>query len=161
MLQQNPELASHPLISLHSGEPLDIEEMEMRVELGAQFNRAKDAELAIDLGFYENDYKVVRRQFYEDLFDWGITAYEEWLGDDNKAKFKRVDSRFIISSYSVDGTFRDIQYAGAVDKVPLTKLATLTGDDGNNLFSEEELETLAQNIKGNKFGNPNMLGMTG
>jgi len=161
MLQQNPELASHPLISLQSGEPLDIEEMEMRVELGEQFNRAKDAELAIDLGFYENDYKVVRRQFYEDLFDWGITAYEEWLGDDNKAKFKRVDSRFIISSYSVDGTFRDIQYAGVVDKVPLTKLATLTGDDGNNLFSEEELETLAQNIKGNKFGNPNMLGMTG
>ena len=47
MIKQNPELASHPLIQLQSGEPMDLEEMQMRVELGEQFNRSKDAELAI------------------------------------------------------------------------------------------------------------------
>ena len=62
MLQQNPELASHPMIAIQSGEPLDVEELEMRVNLGEQFNRSKDAELAIELGLYENNYKQFRRQ---------------------------------------------------------------------------------------------------
>ena len=158
MLQQNPQLASHPLISLQSGEPLDIEELEMRVTLGEQFNRSKDAELAIELGFYENKYVQFRKMIYEDLFDFGVAGYKEWLGDDNKAKFRRVNPENVIISYCKDSTFSDLVHAGEEIDVSLIELATLTDDKGNALFTKEELQEFAGSIAG-KFGNPTTGGL--
>ena len=112
LMQQNPDLASHPMISLQNGEPLDVEELELRMSLGEQFNRSMDAEMAIDLGFYENDYKAKRKRIYEDLFDLGVAGYKEWLGDDNKAKFRIVDPECVVISPTKDPTFKDIVHAG-------------------------------------------------
>jgi hypothetical protein len=158
MVQQNPNLASHPLITLQSGEPLDMEELEMRVALGEQFNRSKDAELAIELGFYENDYDTFRKAIFEDLFDFGVAGYAEWLGDDNKAKFRRCNPENVIISYCKDGTFSDMVHAGEEIDVSLIQFAALTDDQGNALFSEVELQEFAGSIAG-KFGNPTMLGL--
>ena len=80
LMQQNPEAANHPEIFLDKNEPQDTEELEMRVMFNEQFNRSKDAELAISLGMYENDFKMQRRMVYEDLFDFGVAAYKDWLG---------------------------------------------------------------------------------
>src|ERR1700743_2703952 len=91
MQQQNPGLAKHPVISLNSGEPMDIEELDMRRQMGEQFARSEDAENAIELGFYENDFEHFRRTLYEDLFDYGVSGYREWLGEDNHAKFRKVN----------------------------------------------------------------------
>lgn len=158
MLQQNPEMATHPMIALQSGEPLDLEELEMRVSLGEQFNRSKDAEMAIELGFYENNYKAFRRAIYEDLFDWGVAGKKDWLGDDNKAKFRRVDLRNVVSSMAKDGTFSDLVHAGEKIYVSLIELATIKDEEGNPMFTEDELTEFAGSIAG-KFGNPNGLGM--
>jgi hypothetical protein len=158
MLQQNPELASHPLIAMQSGDPLDLEELEMRVSMGEQFNRSKDAELAIALGFYENNYRNARRQWYEDLFDYGVAGKKDWLGDDNKAKFRRVDPRNVIVSYSKDGSFSDTVHAGEMINVSLIELALQKDENGNPLFSEQELQEFAGSIAG-KFGNPSGFGM--
>lgn len=157
MLQSNPKLATHPLISLQSGEPLDLEELEMRVTLGEQFNRSKDAELAIELGFYENNYNPFRKSIFEDLFDYGVAGYEEWLGDDNKAKFQRCDPEEVIISNCKDGNFRDMVHAGICTDVSLIELATLTDKEGNALFTDKELQEFAGSIAG-KFGNPIGLG---
>lgn len=159
MLQSNPNLASHPLISLQSGEPLDVEELEMRVTLGEQFNRSKDAELAIELGFYENNYDTFRKAIFEDLFDYGVAGYAEWLGDDNKAKFRRVNPENTIVSYCKDGNFTDMVHAGEEIDVSLIELALLKDDDGNALFSDKELQEFAGSIAG-KFGNPTRLGLS-
>ena len=157
MVQQNPEMASHPFISVQSGEPLDLEELEMRMELGEQFNRAKDAELAIELGFYENSYKTFRRAIYEDLFDYGVAGCKDWLGDDNKAKFRRVNPESVVISYCKDATFRDAVHAGEVIEVSLIELAGLQDKNGNPLFDEATLQEFAGSIAG-KFGNPTILG---
>lgn len=159
MLQQNPELASHPMIKLQSGEPMDLEELQMRVELGEQFNRSKDAELAIELGMYENDYKSFRRMIYEDLFDYGVAGCKDWLGDDNKAKFRRVNPERVVISYCKNGTFKDMVHAGEVIDVPLVELATITDEEGNKMFNEDDLQMFATSIAG-KFGNPALLGKT-
>jgi hypothetical protein len=158
MLQSNPEIASHPMISLQSGEPLDIEELEMRVELGEQFNRSKDAEMAIELGLYENNYKTFRKAIYEDLFDYGVAGKKDWLGDDNKPKFRRVNPENVVISFSKDANFRDIVHAGEVIDVPLTELATLTDKEGNLLFDEKQLQEFAGSIAGEKFRNPKVIG---
>ena len=157
MIKQNPELASHPLIQLQSGEPMDLEEMQMRVELGEQFNRSKDAEMAIELGLYENNYKSFRRAIYEDLFDYGVAGCKDWLGTDNKAKFRRVNPERVVVSFCKDATFSDMVHAGEVIDVPLVELATITDAEGNRMFSEEDLQEFASSLAG-KFGNPATVG---
>lgn len=157
MIQQNPELASHPLIMLQSGEPLDVEELAMRVDMGEQFNRSKDAEMAIELGMFENDYKSLRRAIYEDLFDYGVAGVKDWLGDDNKAKFRRVNPEAVVTSFCKDATFNDLVHAGELIDVSLIDLATITDKEGNLVFTEKELQEFAGSIAG-KWGNPRMPG---
>ncbi len=157
MQQVNEELANHPLISLQSGEPMDNEELEMRAELGEQFNRSKDAELAIAVGFYENNYKNFRRSLYEDLFDLGVSGYKEWLGEDNKAKFRKVNPECVVTSYARKGDFSDIVHAGELIDVALVDLALVTDKEGNRMFDEKLLQEFAASIAG-KWGNPTVVG---
>ena len=157
IMQTNQEMGSHPLIKLQSGEPMDIEELEMRMNMGEQFNRSKDAELAISLGFYENKYKIIRRWWYEDLFDYGVCGYREWLGKDNKAKFRRVDPQCVVTNYCRKSDFSDLIHAGELIDVPLIELATLTDKEGNKMFTEEQLTEFANSLTG-QFGNPKMMG---
>lgn len=157
MQQQNPELAAHPLLQAQPGEALDMEEMQMRIDFGEQFNRSKDAEEAIQLGLYENGSKQLRKSWFEDLFDFGLAAYKEWLGDDNKPKCRRVNPENVITNYCRWGDFRDLIHFGEVVDVSLVELATLEGPDGGRLFTEKDLNELASDIAG-KWGNPTMLG---
>lgn len=158
MQQQNPELASHPLLGLKSGEPLDMEELEMRMELGEQLNRSKDAEMAIQLAFYENDYKTKRRRIYEDLFDLGVSGVKDWLSDEGKPCFRVVDPECVITSFGKNGDFSDIIHAGEIIDVPLIELATAKDDEGNTVFTEDDLTQFASTIAG-QFGNPRLLGL--
>jgi hypothetical protein len=155
--QQNPELAAHPAVSLQAGEPMDTEELEMRIMMGEQFARSEDAENAIELGFYEGDYKYVRRCFYEDLFDFGVTGYKEWLGDDNKAKFRKVNAECVITNFCRHANFDDMVHAGEVIDVSLIDLALVTDANGNRQFTEEQLTEFAGTLAG-RWGNPAMIG---
>ena len=157
MQKQNPELAQHPMISLQSGEPMDVEELEMRIEMGEQFNRSKDAEQAIALGFYENDYNHVRRTIYEDFFDFGVTGYKEWLGDDNHAKFRKVNVECVITNFCRQSNFSDMVHAGEVIDVSLVDLALVKNDDGTAMFTEKQLTEFAGTLAG-RWGNPAMIG---
>lgn len=156
--QQNSELANHPLVQLESNEPLDMEELEMRIMNGEQFNRSMDAEMAIELGLYENNYQAFRRAIFEDLFDFGVAGYREWLGDDNKAKFERLNPESVICSYAKDGTFSDMVHAGSVIDVSLVDLALVTNEDGTPMFDDKTLQEFASSIAG-KFGNPATMNM--
>jgi hypothetical protein len=158
MMKQSPELASHPLISIQSGEPMDVEELDMRMEFGEQFNRSKDAEMAIQLAFYQNDYKTKRRKIFEDLFDLGVAGFKDWLGEDNKPYFRVVDPECVITSYNKDGDFSNIVHAGEIIDVPIIDLATVKDDNGNLMFTEDDLTQFASTIAG-QFGNPRLLGL--
>lgn len=160
MQQQNPQMANHPMISLQNGDPMDIEELEMRIMMGEQFMRSEDAENAIELGFYENDYKHVRRTIYEDLFDFGVSGYKEWLGDDNKAKFRKVNAECVITNFCRHSNFDDLVHAGEVIDVSLVDLALVTDENGNRVFSEEQLTDFAGTLAG-RWGNPAMIGRAG
>jgi len=155
--QVNQELGNHPMITLESGDPMDTEELEMRIENGEQFNRSKDAELAIEVGLYENDYEQQRQMVYEDFFDYGIAGYKDWLGGDNKAHFRRVDPECVITNFCKKKNFSDLVHTGEVIDVALVDLALVTDKEGNRLFDEKTLQEFAGTIAG-KWGNPTMLG---
>lgn len=159
----NQELLNHPKLALQAGDPMDMEELEMRLELGEQFNRAKDAEEAIELGFYENNYKQFRRALYEDLFDLGVGGYKVWLGSDNKAKFRKVNPENVITNFCRKGDFEsnsetpDLIHAGEIIDVPLVELATKYDEQGNKIFTEEQLQEFASSVAG-RWGNPQQVG---
>jgi hypothetical protein len=156
--EQMPELQNHPAIALEPGEPQDIEELQMRMEFGEQFNRSKDAEMAVNLAFYQNDYKTKRRKIFEDLFDLGVSGVKDWLSEDGKPCFRVVDPECIITSYTKDNDFSSIVHAGEIIDVPIIELAQMKDEDGKILFDEKELTQFAQTIAG-QFGNPRLLGL--
>jgi hypothetical protein len=156
--EQMPELKDHPLVGLRAGEPQDFEELNMRLEFGEQFNRSKDAELAIQLALYQNDYKTKRRRIFEDLFDLGVAGVKDWLNEDNKAMFRVVDPECVITSFDKNGDFSEIVHAGEIIDVPLIELATVKDADGNVMFTEDDLTQFASTIAG-QFGNPRLLGL--
>jgi hypothetical protein len=158
MMKQDPELANHPLMALEPGDPQDIEELQMRLELGEQFNRSKDSEMAISLAFYQNDYKTKRRRIFEDLFDLGVSGTKDWLDDNNKACFRVVDPECVITSFDKSGDFKDIVHAGEIIDVPLIELAQVRDEEGNQMFSEQDLTQFASTISG-QYGNPRILGL--
>lgn len=157
MQQQNPQLAQHPILSSTPGEPMDDEELQMRIQFGEQFNRSKDAEQAIKLGMYENGEKVFRRGVFEDLFDNGVAGYKEWLGDDGKPRFRKCMCDAVMTNFCRWADFRDLRYAGEVVDVDLVDLAQVKNEDGSPRYTDEELERLAINVAG-KWGNPTIIG---
>ena len=155
--QQNPELANHPMVQPQPGEPLDFEELEMRVEFGEQFNRSKDAEQAIQLMFYQNDLKLLRRRWFESFFDCGPAGYKAWLDKDGKPKCRDVNPEAVVTNYCRFPDFRDLLHAGEVIDVSLIDLAVLRDDEGNPVFTKEQIEEMKNNIAG-KWSNPAMVG---
>lgn len=153
MEQQNPELANHPMLQPQSGEPMDFEELEMRIEFGEQFNRSKDAEQAIQLAFYWNGFKEFRRGLFEDWFDCGPAGYKEWLGRDNKPKFRKVNVEAVVMNYCRKRDFSDMIHCGEVIDVSLIDLATMTDDSGNPTFSDKDIQEIKENCAGRYVGN--------
>lgn len=157
MEQQNSELAQHPMLQPQQGEPLDFEELEMRLEFGEQFNRSKDAEQAIQLAFYWNNYREFRRRLMEDWFDCGPAGYKEGLSKDNRPFFRKVNPEAVITNYCRFPDFRDLIHAGEVIDVSLIDMATMKDDEGNPVFTAEEIESMKNTVAG-KWSNPAMVG---
>lgn len=155
--QQNPEMAQHPMLQPQQGEPLDFEELEMRIEFGEQFNRSKDAEQAIQLAFYWNNYKQFRKRIHESWFDCGVAGYRECLDKSNKPFFRDINPEAVITNYCRWPDFRDLIHAGEVIDVSLIDLAAMKDDDGNAVFTGEQIEELKNYAAGN-WANPLMVG---
>lgn len=158
LMEKDPEMGNHPMLAMQPGEPQDIEELEMRLEMGEQFNRSKDAEMAISLALYQNDYKTKRRRIYEDLFDLGVAGVKDYLDDNNKPGFRVVDPECVITSYNKNADFSDIVHAGEIIDVPLIELAQVRDEEGKEMFTDDELTQFASTISG-QYGNPRILGL--
>lgn len=157
MEQQNPQLAQHPMLQPEPGEPLDWEEMQMRIDFGEQFNRAKDAEEAIQLGFYENSIDQFVQKLFEDVFDLGVAGYREGLGKNNKPYFRNVNPEAVITNYCKWADFRDLIHAGEAIDVSVIELAELTDENGKPVFTEEQIKEIINSVAG-KWSNPSMIG---
>jgi hypothetical protein len=155
--QQDPELANHPMVQPQPGDPMDFEELEMRIEFGEQFNRSKDAEQAIQLMFYENDLKVMRRRWFESFFDCGPAGYKAWLGTDGRPKCRDVNPEAVVTNWCRFADFRDLLHAGEVIDVSLVDLATMRDPNGQPYFNQEQIEEMKNNVAG-KWSNPAMVG---
>jgi hypothetical protein len=157
-LANNPELSQHPVLARQQGDPFDQEELEMRIAFGEQFNRSKDAEEAIQLAFYENLIKELRRKWYESFFDCGVAGYREWLDKAaNRPRARIINAGAVITSYCRYADFRDMEHAGEIIDVSLVDLATKKDEEGNPLWTPEQIDELSINVAG-RWSNASLVG---
>lgn len=148
MAKQNPELASHPALQPEPDEPKDMEELEMELNTNPKFIRAKDAEMAIAMLFYQNTFDRIQDLVDEDLVDFGVGIIHEQVDEAGKVTISYVPPYEFICSHSRDGYFENLSYAGHIEYVSLSQLV--------GIFSKDEIEKLAaKNL--NRWGNPSAI----
>ena len=133
--QQQSDLADHPALQMEPDEPQDLDELEMRMEFGEQFNRARDIEQLVELCFHENRVPdVLRPMWMRDLWDFGVAAYREDLDQNGKPFCRQVDVKSFGCSSCRKGDFSDMQYAFEITEVPISEL--------QSYFVPEEFEQI-------------------
>lgn len=139
VLQNAPELAANASALMSDiGEPQDLEELEMQVSFGYKNQKAIEAEEGIQLIFYQNDIEYYRKQIMEDLFDYGVAVYKDWIDSNGMVRFRRVDPRNVVMSRCKYGDFRDRQYCGELFDMSISELKVDAGEQ----FTDEEYEQI-------------------
>lgn len=144
-MQVDPELANNPSLMPEGFEPESLEELEMRMEHGEQFNRSKDMEQVIQLTFHKNRVGThLRPQLAKDSWDFGVNVVKDCLNDEGEPIAKYVYPGHYITSWCRESDFSDAKYAGEIMIVPIMDLA--------DKFDQSDLQTILSNA--NDSGNP-------
>ena len=88
----------------------------------------------------------------------GVSGVRDYLDENDKPAFRVIDPECIITSYDKVGDFKNIVHAGEIIDVPLIELAQIKDEEGNILFTDDDLMQFASTIAG-QFGNPRLLGL--
>ena len=151
-LQQNPELAKLPIFQKQHGEPADMEELEMMMELGIKLKVAMEAEMGIDYVFFNNKFKDQRKANIERWWDYGVAGYKEYVDENSEVRHRDVNTSNFVVSYCHRPDFSDARFIGEVDMLSVGELP----------FPSEKRKDIAERVNrsgswydnGNKFGEP-------
>lgn len=145
----DPELLNAPALQMEPGEAATMEELEMQMKYTHKHQMAIEAEQGIKLVLEQNQIEKLRDQVREDLFDYGVSGYKEFIDSNGAIKIRRVNPRNVIINHCKKNDFSDAQYIGEVIEMTIADLKQMAG----NQFSESEYEDIAKNVLG-RYGNP-------
>ena len=145
----DPELLNAPALQMEPGEAATMEELEMQMKYTYKHQMAIEAEQGIKLVLEQNQIDKLRDQVREDLFDYGVSGYKEFIDSNGAIKIRRVNPRNVIINHCKKNDFSDAQYIGEVIEMTIADLKQMAG----NQFSESEYEDIAKNVLG-RYGNP-------
>jgi hypothetical protein len=129
-----------------------IKELDTYMDYSYKHRMAIEMEQALELIMNLNKFDNIREQAIEDLHDIGITGYKEYFDGEGNIKIRRVNPSNMVTSYSIDPHFEDVQYIGEVLEITISDLKQLAGDQ----ITEADYEILAERYV-NKLGNPGLL----
>lgn len=141
----NPELLQANALRKGPDDPEDMEEFEMKTQLGFKTKLAMDAELGVSVVFEQGGINEERRMVIEDLVDLGVGIYKDWVDDNDQVCFRRVNPINFGTSYCRRGDFGDANWWFELTWLKLSDIAPY--------FTAAEMKDIAQNIAG-KNGNP-------
>lgn len=141
----NPELLQTAALAKRSGDPEDMEDFEMRNQLGFKTKMAMDAELGVQVVFDQGKIREERRMVVEDFVDWGVGLYKDWVDENDEVRFRRVDGLAYICSNCDRRDFKDMMWGAEMVYTSLGELAPY--------FTIAQLKTIAEKVVG-KNGNP-------
>lgn len=145
--QQQSSFKDSPYLQAQQGEADNLEDIAMQQKFGFKHQRAMESELGISLIFYQNKIEEIRKRTIENLFDFGIGGYKEWIDENGMVKIRDIDPRNMVISYCLKNDFCDIIYAGEVIYISVSDLSPY--------FNADQLDYICKNVAG-KYGNPNM-----
>lgn len=132
----NPELLKNPAFIREFGEPQDMEELEMSMEGGPKIKRAMDAQMAIRLIMYQNDYDFIRERAVEDLLYHGATGVSDYIDENASVKIDNIPYNTAVVSVCKRKDFKDKSWWGRIKEVPLSVLASK--------FDKEDMDAIVQ-----------------
>lgn len=145
----DPSLLDSPALQLDPGEAKDMEELEMQMKYTHKHQMAIEAEQGIKLVLEQNQIDKLRERVREDLFDYGVAGYKEFIDSNGAIKIRSINPRNIVINHCKKNDFSDASYIGEVVEMTIADLKQMAGNE----FTEEQYEDIAKNVIG-KFGNP-------
>ena len=141
----NPDLLQTNALSKKTGDPEDMEDFQMRTQLGFKTKLAMDAELGIQVVLLQTDFEEERRMVVTDFVDRGVGIYEDCIDENDQPQVKRLDGMNFMCNYCKRNDFGDMTH-GAIQ-------VWMTLSEISPYFSPEQLKKIAENVAG-KNGNP-------
>lgn len=146
-MQAGSELANSPLLKQGVGEPSDMEELNMQMEFGYKDTLCMEAEEGIQLIMQQNGIEERRKRVIENLVDYGLAGYTQWIDETGQCKFRDINARNLLTSYCTRNDFSDMVHWGEYLEMNLIDLAPY--------FSPDQMDKIQQQVAG-KNNNPRL-----
>lgn len=145
----DPSLLENPILALEPGEAQDSEELEIQMNYTFKHQMSIEAEQGIKLILEQNEIEKMREKIKEDLFDYGVAGYKEYIDSNGAVRVRTINPRNILINNCKSKDFSDAAYVGEIIEMTIADLKQMAGDR----FSAEQYEDIAKNVIG-KYGNP-------
>ncbi len=139
------ELMDSPALALQPGEAEDLEQLKMEEQFGYKHIMSMEAEMAASLAMYQNNFEEKRKRTIENLFDFGMGGYTEYIDENGQVKLREINPENMVLSYCAKNDFSDLVHWGEVREVYVGDLAPW--------FTPEQMNQIVQSVAG-RFGNP-------
>lgn len=139
------ELLESPALALQPGEAEDLEQLKMEEQFGYKHVMSMEAEMAANLAMYQNNFEEKRKRTIENLFDFGLGGYTEYIDENGQVKLREINPENMVLSYCAKNDFSDLVHWGEVREVYVGDLAPW--------FTPEQMNQIVQSVAG-RFGNP-------
>ena len=141
----NQELLNSPVLTPQPGEAQDLEQLKMEEQFGYKHVMSMEAEMAASLAMYQNKFEEKRKRTIENLFDFGMGGYTEYIDENGQVKLREINPENMVLSYCAKNDFSDLVHWGEVREVYVGDLAPY--------FTVEQMNQIVQSVAG-RFGNP-------
>lgn len=130
-MMQNPETAqiaaNSPLLMTTPEEAEDFDGIQV-MELGIRHKTAMEVEQIREVVFNGNNFPDIRRQYHEDLFDYGVCfVKDETQGD--CINVRRCDPRAMVINFCQYSDFSDWKFIGEIMTMPVSQLIAMSQDN--------------------------------
>ena len=137
-------------------DPAELPDTPEEVEIFLESNVKTAAEIAsqigINLTLSWNDFdERIYRRCVEDLVTVGMAVVKRENDPNYGIVTKYVDPAYFVHSYTDDPNFSDIVYAGHIQRLSISELKRIAGDQ----FTEEEYKNMARTVMNRYGNNPN------
>ena len=131
------------------------EEVEIFLDTNLKTASEIASQIGINLTLSWNDFdERIYRRNVEDLVNVGMAVVKRENDPNYGIVTKYVDPAYFIHSYTDDPNFSDIVYAGHIERLSISELKRIAGDQ----FTEEQYKNMAKTVMNRYGNNPNIIG---
>lgn len=140
-------IADSPLLKQREGEPEDLGELNINMEFGYKDTMCEEAEEGIQLIQQQNMIEELRRRSIENLVDYGVGGYHEWIDENGQCKLADIPIKNLLVSFCTKNDFSDMVHWGIYEDVNLIDLAPW--------FTPDKMDQIQKCVAG-KNNNPRL-----